>query len=242
MAAQINKIVSSIAMVYVLALFCGVQKAQAQLDCSKPPGCTALEWRDYLDEQDAKRRAQDAIDRGLPQRMSDAHQQLLKEWNESRSFANLIYQTAFEGIEKTIKEQGKDAALALSQNPHKNPALVALVKKARDGQYLMVALILSDAAFDAPRYINGYQEGDSPSLSDQAWEDLAARDSIALNCKSPSDPELRLLKHAYVKIDAGFDDDDCMRTLDKKLTKQSVGLVLAVKGGPASKGDRSSVR
>jgi septal ring-binding cell division protein DamX len=60
---------------------------------------------------------------------------------ENRQFANRIYATAFAGIDKVLKSQGKDAALTLSQNPQNNPALMTLIKQAHEGQYLLAASI-----------------------------------------------------------------------------------------------------
>ncbi len=115
---------------------------------------------------------------------------------ENRRFANQIYATAFAGIDKVLKAQGKEAALEYSQHPEQNLELMALVKKAHEGQYFLVTTVLTDAMFNAPAYINGDRKTSIP-LSDPNWAKSASDVQEILNPKSPNLPELSYLKSGY---------------------------------------------
>jgi hypothetical protein len=117
--------------------------------------------------------------------------------DENHRFADQIYATAFAGIDKVLKTQGKAAALEYSQHPEENRALTLFIKKAGNGQYLLATYVIADAIDDAPKYINDGKPLGSLVLSDSEWKDAALSAQTHINALTAGETELGFLRACY---------------------------------------------
>ena len=100
-----------------------------------------------------------AVVERLAKQWQDEHRKLV-DTPANREFAKRVYEAALLGIDHVLKAEGKTSALAVSQNPQGNPALMNVLRQAQGGQYFLAQTMIVDSMVDASAYINGEQRNE----------------------------------------------------------------------------------